>query len=389
MQPDCDLIILGGGCAGLSLGLRLAESAGSLQKIIILEQRSHYENDRTWCFWRMEAHRFEHLIEQSWSTMAVRSFKSATLLDCSKTPYQVLPADRFYTYTVDKIKASAIVDLRMNMDVLDTPIKRGEHWHVATNDGVLTSLYVVDTRSRRQPLSNDAVLWQSFLGHEIISETEIFDPETVELMDFQSGFGGNVHFSYTLPFSKTRALVETTVFGPDRLDAGALAGVQAANISRLLGGAKFKIHRTENGILPMGVTRSASLAECGYVQVGLFHGGARPGTGYAFQRIQRWADDCAAEIRQGRMPCGHRSDPLATRLMDSLFLKVLRSSPERGAEIFTTLFKRVDPSRIIRFLSDLATPVDRASVVAALPPSLFLKQLLTNVFTLFASGVRR
>ena len=50
MTPDI-LLILGGGCAGLSLALRLADGHFPYQKVIIIEKRDAYHNDRTWCFW--------------------------------------------------------------------------------------------------------------------------------------------------------------------------------------------------------------------------------------------------------------------------------------------------------------------------------------------------
>jgi lycopene beta-cyclase len=46
-----DLIILGGGCAGLSLARRLSELGEDCPQTVILESRSSYTDDRTWCFW--------------------------------------------------------------------------------------------------------------------------------------------------------------------------------------------------------------------------------------------------------------------------------------------------------------------------------------------------
>ena len=61
--------------------------------------------------------------------------------------------------------------------------------------------------------------------------------------------------------------------------------------------------------------------------------------------------------------------------MDRLFLHVLRAHPERGPELFLSMFRRVDPARIIRFLSDQATFLDHAAVIASLPVGLFVSQL--------------
>ena len=67
---------------------------------------------------------------------------------------------------------------------------------------------------------------------------------------------------------------------------------------------------------------------------------------------------------------GHAPDPLLTRLIDRLFVDVLLSHPERGPELVTRLFGRVDTSRVVRFLSGWATPMDRVAVAASLPTGL-------------------
>ena len=77
---------------------------------------------------------------------------------------------------------------------------------------------------------------------------------------------------------------------------------------------------------------------------------------------------------------GHAPDPLLTRLIDRLFVDVLLSHPERGPELVTRLFGRVDTSRVVRFLSGRATPMDRVAVAASLPTGLrtglFLRPLM-------------
>jgi lycopene beta-cyclase len=112
-----------------------------------------------------------------------------------------------------------------------------------------------------------------------------------------------------------------------------------------------------------------------YVRAGLAGGAARPSTGYAFQRIQRWADLCAAQLAAGKLPVAHPADPPLLRALDHLFLSVLRSRPERAPSLFLALFEKTSTPRMIRFLSDRATPLDYASVVWALPFLLFIQEI--------------
>ena len=107
-------------------------------------------------------------------------------------------------------------------------------------------------------------------------------------------------------------------------------------------------------------------------------GAVRPATGYAFQRIQRWAEACAASLQAGNGPCGHAPDPFLTRFMDKLFLQVLRDHPKLGPDIFVNLFGKAEIAGVIRFLSDQATLFDRASIISALPIGVFLGELIKN-----------
>ena len=53
-------------------------------------------------------------------------------------------------------------------------------------------------------------LWQHFCGVEIETENNYFDENIFNLMDFDCNQRESVHFFYTLPFSKKKALIEST-----------------------------------------------------------------------------------------------------------------------------------------------------------------------------------
>ncbi|WP_146069326.1 lycopene cyclase family protein, partial [Cryobacterium sp. Y11] len=50
---DADLVILGAGLAGLTLAARLARERSG-PRVVLLEPRTAYRDDRSWCFWRPE-----------------------------------------------------------------------------------------------------------------------------------------------------------------------------------------------------------------------------------------------------------------------------------------------------------------------------------------------
>lgn len=376
MLPDADLLILGGGCAGLSLVMRLAELGSRCPRTVVLENRRCYVNDRTWCFWGDETAQLRHLTLHQWPAVSVKNAGRSVRIDCSGTPYQMLAAEHFYREALAVIARAGQISLLMGVPVVAEAQWSAGRWQVETAAGRISAARVVDTRPLQTPVRGGALLWQSFYGHEIECEDAIFDPACASLMDFLPATRDRIAFVYVLPVSRHRALVEVTVFGIEPLHAPDLVSELDAAVAQRVNGAAFTVLRSEHGILPMGSALPASLSRNkSYVRVGLTAGGARPATGYAFQRIQRWATACADAIAKGGLPIPHSADPLLLQQMDRLFLKVIRQEPAMAPLLFMSLFERVDAQRVIRFLSDRGTLADYAAMVSALPSKPFLSQL--------------
>jgi lycopene beta-cyclase len=375
MSFDADLLILGGGCAGLSLGLRLADAVPTGRRTLILESRSTYTDDRTWCFWRLQPHRFEHLVRHQWQKLSVRSALRDVTVNCGSTPYQMLPSGPFYAEAQDRLAHADDVSLMLGTAVSDEPARIAGGWHVETATGRMTARQVIDTRAPHRPRAGDATLWQSVFGQEIECTTPCFDPSTAGLMDFTTDSEPGVGFRYLLPVSPTRALVESTVLAVQPRSPASLARMQAAAVAQYTNGSAFRVIREESGAIPMGVRRDVAECEPGFSRAGLMSGAVRPSSGYAFQRIQRWADASSMSLRNHQFDVSHNHDSIVTRTMDRVFLRVLRDSPERAPELFLRLFGDADPVRVIRFLSDCGSAADYMAVIAALPVGLFWNAL--------------
>lgn len=373
--PFADLAILGGGCAGLSLAARLAALGDRAPRTLVLERRAAYADDRTWCFWDDGTAPAAHLARRRWTRMALGGPGRRITIDCGATPYHMLQALPFYTDAVAAVQRSRRVSLVQGTAILSGPQRHNGAWRIETGTGPIHAAQVIDTRPGPPPALGGAMLWQSFHGREVECDQDAFDPALPELMHFSASNAHAVNFTYVLPLSPRRALVEATVFGADPLGPAALTAELDAAIAQRCGPAPVRVMRSEDGILPMGPPPLAPAADPTCIRAGLMAGGARPSTGYAFQRIQRWAGACAAALGAGRPPLAHRADSPLVTAMDRLLLTVLRARPDAGPNLFLSLFERADTARIIRFLSDRGTPADYAAIIAALPKTLFLRQL--------------
>ncbi len=380
MAEAVDLIVLGGGCAGLSLCRELTALGQSCPRTLVVESRGHYVNDRTWCYWGDDALPNKHRVRHRWHSMRVRHAGTSVTLGCGSTPYEMLAAEDFYADAQAAIAAHPRTRLQLDTSVLGEPFKVGGLWHVRTSAGTVSSAMLVDTRPARTPVRDGAVLWQSFYGHEIECGAAVFDPLCLDLMDFLPPHADHVPFVYVLPVSPTRALVEVTVFGARPLAPAALRHSLDRAVSQRTGAAPSQVLRSEHGILPMGLVNPPRHPDPSRVRVGLTAGAARPSTGYAFQRIQRWARECALSVSTSGLPVGHRSDPAPLRAMDRLFLDVLRADPRGGGQLFFSLFSDAQTARVIRFLSGSARVEDALAVVAAMPFKPFIRAALTPRF---------
>lgn len=366
-MPDADVAVLGGGCSGLSLAFRLADTALSVR---IVEPRTAYVPDRVWSFWRTRADPFEDCVIGRWARWSA-SARDRHIVRSSRTlRYESVSSGLFYRKCLARIKAAPNVRLDLGSRVRAVgPVQKG--FRVETDTGGFRARTVVDTR----PLKAFPSYAQTFIGYEIETEEDVFDADTVELMSFDTPFGRHIPFTYVLPFARDRALVEATVFGPPGLDPADVRKRLDSAVTGRLRHAKHRVLREEAGSIPMDAAHSRP-AEQGMLPLGVRGGAARPSTGYAFARIQQTADIAADALLSGSPAAAADLDGPVTRHMDRLFLKVLQRHPDRAPDLFADMFEHAPPDRLERFLSGSTTVADRFAAIAALPPGLFIRTAL-------------
>jgi len=384
MTSSADVIILGGGCAGLSLAVQLAECARYSERVVVLEQRSEYSRDRTWCGWSVDPHPFQSSVDHSWSRWRVALDGSETVHQSTRFSYEHLRADRFYDDAQRRIARSGSVELRLGISVervLSRDLEgrvgaRGSALHeVVTDDGALTAPVVVDTRPSGASMAQGAML-QHFLGHEITAADPVFDPSTVTLMDFDVSQDGAIHFMYVLPFSPTRALVESTVFSTELLPQTVYEERLERYLKARFGTRALAVHYVEQGVIPMGSVAEPdpSAARSGLYRAGAPGGAIKPSSGYGFHAIQRTTAALADQLVGKRPARKVRARSPLDGWLDEVFLSFLRQHPERGPEIFVRLFENVAPDVLVRFLMERPRLSDRLRVIHSMPKLEFMRE---------------
>lgn len=372
MTLDADVIILGGGCAGLSLAVALAKHA-PLLRVITLESREHYQRDRTWCFWSTAPHPFAAGVTHRWHSWRVRAGGSEARQHSHRYSYDYLPADRFYDLATSAVRKA---DQRLAMSVAVQSIRENDAFcEVQTNQGALRSQWVFDSRPPDARTSRPRLL-QRFTGWHVRTDLPCFDPSVVDLMDFQPvGPERRAEFLYVLPFSPTEALVEATFLDDPDLPPADAEAVLRRHMNRFAG-SNYEVLYKEGAALPMGGERTAHPSAHGrVVAIGTRGGRVKASSGYAFQRIQRQSEALAQALATGA-PLPERFEPPAYEVLDKIFLRALQRSPERVPAYFMALFQRLPADTLVRFLSETATPAEVLQVMFALPKLDFLQAAL-------------
>ncbi len=384
-----DIVIVGGGLSGLALAAELAQHEFSKLRVLVLEQRQTYVRDRTWSYWKTPqnpAHRYSHAERQQWRQWRVQQggrsqvHKSAsTHGQDSASTYCTLDADAFYAAAQHAIAQSSHVQLRMGTPVRH--IREGDTPSVETRAGeVIRAAWIFDARPPLPGSSSGLV--QQFMGYELKTDSDVFDPTTVELMQFHPSAAG-LHFFYVLPYSPRNALVETTWISPASFKPDFGAELQKF-IASLVGSAAYEVAYEERGSLCLSDAmphRASHVAP-----LGRGAGTLRASTGYAFLETLDHATKLAASLKNHLQWDDLKSwvPPAFNRIaldtwMDAVFLKVLQRDWAKCPDYFMQLFERLDADTMVAFLSGKANWKQRLLVARTLPVLPFAAQALTTV----------
>tara|TARA_B100001093_G_scaffold515975_1_gene593629 strand:- start:612 stop:1679 length:1068 start_codon:yes stop_codon:yes gene_type:complete len=354
-MKEFDFIIIGGGCAGLSLAYELEINEKLKNKTLaIIEPRSVYKRDKTWSFWKVYEHNFEDCVIKSWNNFSVNTSESSVELETQKYPYQSIDSEKFYRKINSRLSENKNIQFFKDINEIDT-----------NNSIIFNSVFDSNTGKSK--------IWQHFKGIEIEINKNIFDDKIFNLMDFNCEQRKDVHFFYTLPFSKNRALIETTWLS--NLEDKSLMNYdfQLENyIKNNLGIKEYKINYTEKGAIPLFYPFIKK--ESKKINIGSAGGMTRISTGYTFLNIQEHSKYIRENIEDIRSKSIYKIGK-KYEFLDEIFLKVLKNNPEKMPNIFLQMF-RSSSATVIKFLSNKSNILEDIRIISKMPKRIFIKALI-------------
>lgn len=366
-------VIAGAGCAGLSLACHMVKAGLDPHDIVLLDPRTEFPRDRTWCYWALRHHPFQAAVHGRWPCWCVHMNGREIRCRAPDLYYEHVPADAFYREALHQVAGK--VELRLGVSVDDIE-DLGTHVRIETSDGMLHARRVFDGRPSSPPEErpDEVRLFQHFMGWHVRSRAPVFEPDCVTLMDFDVDQSRGLRFVYVLPFSPSEALVEDTYLSSRTHPTRVYSEGIRSYLHRRWGLEDFEILHRERGALPMSTAPSDPRPSRRVYRIGAAGGLLKPSTGYAFLAIQRYSVEMAARLCREPLP-----DPPPPRspretFLDRVFLAFLHEHPERAPELFARMFEHVPAATLVRFLSDAGSTADALQVMRALPALPMMRQ---------------
>ena len=368
-----DIIIAGGGMAGLSLCLHLGKSALRSASILLIDRERKTRNDRTWCFWESGKGPFESIVFRKWQTVEFVNTTLSRHLPTRDYTYKMVRGIDFYDYAYREL--ANLPNLDIIYATVDTITDTPAGGVVRTGEETYTARYVFDSTTplTRQTTTNQHLL-QHFKGWVITTGHDCFDVNSPRLMDFRTPQHADCRFFYILPIDSRTALVEYTVFSQQVLTDQAYTDALTSYIGDFLNTGGYQIRETERGVIPMSDQLQPAKPSQHVIRIGTSGGYTKPSTGYTFQRTQQYLGELVANLvstgKPTRQQLGLRG--WTKRVLDTIFLNVLINNRLPAHELFTRLFTGNDPNRLFRFMNEETTLLDDLRVINSLPKAPFV-----------------
>ncbi|MFM9949119.1 MAG: lycopene cyclase family protein [Saprospiraceae bacterium] len=395
-----NLLLAGAGLSGLTLALECAKRPFFQdKKIVLIDRDDKSRNDRTWCFWAKDDEPLPLVDHKIWNQCQFFGKDIEKILDISPYRYHMIRGLDFYNWAktelakypnVQRVTAN-ILDIDAENGIIRTDLGdyQGEWIFNSARFTAAGKTYAVDGARWTSPKlqassinrkSAHSFLLQHFKGWIIETPSAAFNPETVTFMDYRLDQHGETRFVYVLPFSKTRALVEFTVFSPELCPPETYENELKRYLSEVLKITDFHIEEEEFGVIPMTDLTLSPKGEGRVINIGTAGGFVKASSGYAFLRTQRKVRSFVnAWEKTGTPDPSTLQSSQMYRAFDSIMLHVLQENLVSGKDFFSLLFKKLPAPLVLRFLDEDASWGDIFRVLYAPPSWPFLKTALRQM----------
>ncbi len=382
-----DYIITGAGCAGLSLLMRMMQHPFFNHKqILVIDQSPKNKNDRTWCFWEKECGLFESIVHHRWKQIDFYSNHFSARFDIAPYEYKMIRSIDFYNYVLNEAKQHSnihfyygnVTAIKNENGKAGVKIDKNE-FHAQY---IFNSILFDDELIKTSTENTKGVyhLLQHFKGWLIETNENVFDERIATFMDFRVSQQQGTTFTYGLPVSSNKALVEYTLFSKTLLPQEEYDRALKEYMQQFLQLHNYTILEEEFGVIPMTNKRFIT-HDSRIINIGTAGGQTKSSSGYTFRFIQKHTQNLIELIVNNKPPVLNSSlNKKKFSLYDSVLLNVLHNNKMRGDEIFAAIFKKNPPQRVLQFLDNETSLFQDLKILAGVPTSVFLPATVKEIW---------
>ena len=361
--------------AGLTLLRYLIKEANCKKKILLIDSSDKTQNDKTYSFWSKNDRFIKDIPHQKWSNYELH-FDETTSAQKKFLPYSYysIRSIDYYNSIKELVKGTEniyfendrITEVDYSLNVVKC--SSGKEY---TAPLIFNSIFNLNDLDPKLPYSS---IKQHFKGYVIECRSEVFDPDRITLMDFRIDQNREVHFFYVLPESKSKALIEYTVFSKALLEGEEYDSRLKKYIDERLNIKEYKILETEFGVIPMTDKKfSFRNGTSNIYNIGTIAGFVKGSTGYSFyrcnERILKLVQ-CLVENNY-TIPSGFDiKSKYRHRLYDSILLSAMFKKQIDTKRLFQKLYLDHKDNLVFKFLDEQTRLYEEIKIMLKSPPRL-------------------
>jgi lycopene beta-cyclase len=379
LKHNYDYIIAGMGAAGLSLAMQLKASTVNFNKILLIDKDLKNKNDRTWCFWSKKNNEwFNPLIYKTWNQFEFKSKAYSSKLTLKPFTYNIIKGIDFYNYCISELKKDARFEFKTEEIISISSEIDAANLKTLTNTYTAKHIFNSAIRNFRKSKTDNNLI-QHFKGWLIETKENSFDDDCPVFMDFNTDQKSECRFFYILPFSKTQALIEYTVFSKSTIHNNEYDQNLSRYISDTLKLNDYQIIETEYGEIPMYESEFINTYGNNVTNIGTAGGFSKPSTGYTFYFIQKNTKKIIKSLEKIQSINSFKQSN-KYKLYDKVLLDVLSNNKVHSDQLFTSLFKKNKTNALLAFLNEESSMIEDLKILNSVPKLIFLKSMIKKFF---------
>lgn len=375
-----DYIIIGNGLSGLQLALEFSkDSFFDDKQFALIDASDKTKNDKTWCFWEKGIGKWDHIVYKIWNSAQFYSSTKTLNLDLNPYKYKMIRSSDFYQDTKSRLSIKG--NFHFIIDQV-THVEEKELVHITTENNSFSASHVFDSRisdSFFNKTDKYTRIKQHFKGWIIETKKEVFNPESFTMMDYRLKDGKQTTFTYVLPFSTKKALVEFTYFTEHIVDDKIYDHYLKQYLANFLKIEAYEVLEVETGNIPMTNFPFENDSSKHITKIGTAAGWVKGSTGYSFKHTEKKVAKIIENIKFNNFISKDLYNK-KYQFYDAIFLKVLKDENTKGEWIFEQFYSKNSVETMFKFLDEDSSFFEELKIMRSLFSFSFIKAFFKTLF---------